>query len=172
MSWDKEELVPLRALANPLRMRIVSLLTGTAMSATEVAEELGIAHASASYHVRQLAAAGYLRRVDDQPARAGRGQPRRRYRYDPASGLRLDRSQGKKLLYEAMFTDLRRRLQHVRRQRRSADAEVWLDPSVWEEVCTLIDRAVDLVHDKASPPRAKGSVKVSVTTLLFELEGT
>lgn len=171
MSWDNE-LVPLRALANPLRMRIVSLLTGTAMSATEVAEELGIAHASASYHVRQLAAAGYLQRVDDQPARAGRGQPRRRYTYDPASGHRLDRTRGRALLYEAMFTDLRRRMGQLTKQRRSADAEVWLDRHVWDEVCTLIDRAVDLVHDKASPPRTKGSVKVSVTTLLFEMEGT
>jgi predicted ArsR family transcriptional regulator len=149
----------------------VSLLTGTAMSATEVAEELGIAHASASYHVRQLAEAGYLTRVEDQPARAGRGQPRRRYRYDPASGLRLDRSHGRKLLYEAMFTDLRRRLEHVRTQRRSADAEVWLDRSVWNEVCVLVDRAVDLVHGKASAPRTKGAVKVSVTMMLFELEG-
>ena len=43
---------------------------------------------------------------------------------------------------------------------------------LFRSVCTLIDRAVDLVHDKASPPRTKGSVKVSVTTLLFEMEGT
>jgi hypothetical protein len=40
-----------------VRIRIVSLLTGTAMSATEVAEELDIAHASASYHLR-LSAGG------------------------------------------------------------------------------------------------------------------
>jgi predicted ArsR family transcriptional regulator len=169
MSWGKEGLVPLRALANPLRMRIVSLLTGTAMSATEVAEELRIAHGSASYHLRQLAAAGYLQRVDDQPARAGRGQPRRRYRYDPTSAHRLDRSRGRMLLHEAMFTDLRRRLEQVTRQRRAADAEVWLDRAVWEDVCALVERAVDLLHDKAGPPRAEGTVKVSLTTLLFEL---
>ncbi|MEV4085725.1 hypothetical protein AB0J43_36205, partial [Nonomuraea fuscirosea] len=42
MSWEnQDDLVPLRALANPLRIRIVSLLTGASMSATEVADELG-----------------------------------------------------------------------------------------------------------------------------------
>src|SRR2546427_12072571 len=91
---DKEGLVPLRALANPLRIRMVSLLTGQALSAAEVAEQLDIAHASASYHLRQLAAAGHLQRVEDEaPApRRGRGQPPRRYRYDPSSRLRIDRA--------------------------------------------------------------------------------
>jgi predicted ArsR family transcriptional regulator len=170
MSLDKERLVSLRALANPLRIRIVSLLTGQALSAVEVAEELGIAHASASYHLRQLAAAGYLERVDDEASRGGKGQPRRRYRYDRSSMLRIDRSDGQRLLWEAMFSDLSRRLEHVGSQRVSADAEVWLDRDVWEEVCRLVDQAVDLVHDKAGMPREEGSVKVSLTALLLELE--
>jgi predicted ArsR family transcriptional regulator len=168
MSWDKEPLVPLRALANPLRIRIVSLLTGAAMSATEVAEELGIAHASASYHLRQLAAAGFLQRVEGRSGKASRGQPPRRYTYDPSSGDRLDRSGGH-LVQEAAFVDLRRRLARMSRQRRSADAEVWLPREVWEEVVSLVEEAVRLVHDKAGPPRAEGSVHVSMTANLFEL---
>jgi DNA-binding transcriptional ArsR family regulator len=168
MSWDKDPLVPLRALANPLRIRIVSLLTGTAMSAAEVAEELGIAHASASYHLRQLASAGFLHRVDDRPGKASRGQPPRRYTYDPSSAGRLD-SSGRHLVQEAGFVDLRRRLALMSRQRRGADAEVWLPREVWEEVVTLVDEAVRLVHDKAGPPRAEGSVHVSMTATLFEL---
>lgn len=171
MSWEKEPLVPLRALANPLRIRIVSLLTGTAMSATEVAEELGLAHASASYHLRQLAAAGFLERVDDGPdtGRSGRGRSPKRYRYDPTSAERLDRSRGGRLLQEAMFTDLRRRLDAMSRQRHSADAEVWLGADDWEEICSLADRAVRLLHEKARPPRSEGAVHVSMTALLFEM---
>lgn len=162
--------MPLRALANPLRIRIVSLLTGTSMSATEVAEELGIAHASASYHLRQLAEAGFLQQVDEQSPRGGKGRPRRRYRYDPASGARLDRSEGRQLLHEAMTADLARRLAATRAQRMSMDAEVWLDRSAWEEVVGLIDQAVALVHDKAGP-RSDGGIKVSMTALLLELDG-
>jgi DNA-binding transcriptional ArsR family regulator len=168
MSWENEPMVPLRALANPLRLRIVSLLTGTALSATEVADELGIAHASASYHLRQLAAASYLTRVDDDAPSTGRGQPRRRYRYDPSSALRLDRD-GRQLVFEAMVSDLRRRTGESTSRRTSADAEVWLDPGVWDEVCRLVDEAVGLVHAKARAPHAEGTVKVSFTALLLEL---
>jgi hypothetical protein len=69
-----------------------------------------------------------------------------------------------------MFTDLLRRSDLVEAQRVSADAEVWLDRDVWEEVCRLVDQAVDLVHDKAGTPRRQGAVKVSLTALLLELE--
>jgi predicted transcriptional regulator len=161
-------MVPLRALANPLRIRIVSLLTGAAMSAAEVAEELDIAPASASYHLRQLAAAGFLQRVSNPAGKASRGQPARRYTYDPSSAERLDRT-GRQLVQEATFVDLRRRLALMTRQRRSTDAEVWLPHAVWEEVVALTDEAARLVHEKSVPPRAHGSVHVSMTTTLFEL---
>ncbi|MFI7049129.1 ArsR/SmtB family transcription factor [Streptosporangium sandarakinum] len=163
---NQDDLVPLRALANPLRIRIVSLLTGASMSATEVADELGIAHASASYHLRQLAKAGFLQQTDERP-RAGKGRPQLRYRYDPSSGERLDRSEGRQLVHRAMSTDLARRLAEIDRQRTSMDAEVWLARPVWEEIVGLIDQAVALLHDKAGPPH--DGVKVSMTALLLEL---
>lgn len=171
MSWDKDELVPLRALANPLRIRIVSLLTGTAMSATEVAEELGIAHGSASYHLRQLAAAGFLRRADTTAdERAGRGRPPRRYTYDPSNTERLDRSgDAQVLVHEAASADLRRRLEAMTERRIMADAEVWLPRESWERAVALVEEAVRLVHDHAGEPRAADNVRVSMTASLFEL---
>ncbi|GIG68723.1 winged helix-turn-helix domain-containing protein [Phytomonospora endophytica] len=171
MSWDKQELVPLRALANPLRIRIVSLLTGTAMSATEVADELGIAHGSASYHLRQLAAAGFLRRADPDPAaRTGRGQPPRRYTYDPSNEERLDRSGGAPaLVHEAVAADQRRRLAAMTARRITADAEVWLPRESWERAVALVEEAVRLVHDRAGEPHTDDSVRVSMTASLFEL---
>src|ERR1043165_5822020 len=141
MSWDKDGLVPRRALANPLRIRIVSLLTGTAMSATEVAEELGIAHGSASYHLRQLAAAGFLRRADPDPAaRPGPGQPPRRYTYDPTHEERLHRSgDAEVLVHEAAATDQRRRLEAMIRRSVMANAEVWLPRESWERAVALVE---------------------------------
>ncbi|MCN9242193.1 helix-turn-helix domain-containing protein [Streptomyces sp. RY43-2] len=172
MSWGNDSLVSLRALANPLRIRIVSLLTGAAMSATEVAEELGLAHASASYHLRQLAAAGFLKRVEedaDRPGRSRRGRSNIRYRYDPTSVERLDRSSGQRLLQEALLTDLRRRLDAMTRQRYSADAEVWLPQEDWAKVRDLVAQAVEVLQGSARPPRTEGTVHVSLTALLFEL---
>ncbi|GGS91674.1 ArsR/SmtB family transcription factor [Nonomuraea spiralis] len=171
MSTEEDDgLVPLRALANPLRIRMVSLLTGVAMSATEVAEELGIAHASASYHLRRLAEAGFLEPLDDPPAPGGKGRPRRRYRYVLADAARLDGANGRRLLHEALNEDLARRLAQARAQRLSVDAEVWLDRPVWEQVAGLLDQAVTLVHEHAGPPRTGGRIKVSMTALLLELD--
>jgi len=48
----------MRAVAHPLRLRILSLLTGAEMSAAELARELDISHANASYHLRVLASVG------------------------------------------------------------------------------------------------------------------
>ena len=43
----------LRVLAHPLRLRILSLLTGAPFSAMELSRELSISRAMASYHLRQ-----------------------------------------------------------------------------------------------------------------------
>src|SRR6476659_9549606 len=70
MSWGAEKghdrVVSLRALAHPVRLQMLSLLTGAPMSAAEVARELGLTHANASYHLRQLLAAGQLVEAGDE----------------------------------------------------------------------------------------------------------
>ena len=67
----------LRALAHPVRLRILSLLTGADLTAAEVARELGITHANASYHLRFLLDAGEIvvERRGDDPGRAGQALP-------------------------------------------------------------------------------------------------
>ena len=66
-------------MAHPVRLRMLSLLTGAPMSAAEVARELGLTHANASYHLRQLLAAGQLVEAGEETIRGGRAK---RYRYD------------------------------------------------------------------------------------------
>ena len=68
----------MRAIAHPVRLRILSLLTGTAMSAAEVARELGLTHANASYHLRLLADADELVVDGEEKIRGGVAK---RYRY-------------------------------------------------------------------------------------------
>ncbi|MGW5673350.1 helix-turn-helix domain-containing protein, partial [Micromonospora sp. NPDC003776] len=48
----------LRALAHPVRLRMLSLLWGAPLSAAALARELAISHALASQHLRRLDAAG------------------------------------------------------------------------------------------------------------------
>lgn len=74
----------LRALTNPLRMRLLEQLAiaGSA-TATELAEEIGDSPANCSWHLRQLAKYGYI-----EPAGGGKG------RQHPWRLVRTSRSAG------------------------------------------------------------------------------
>ncbi|MFC4560254.1 helix-turn-helix domain-containing protein [Nocardiopsis mangrovi] len=68
----------LRVLAHPLRLRLLSLLTGAAMSAAEAARELGETQANVSYHLRRLHDAGLLEAAGQTEIRGGLAK---RYRH-------------------------------------------------------------------------------------------
>ena len=68
---ELSETAALRAMAHPLRLRMLSLLTGAELSAAEVARELGITHANASYHLRVLLDAGELEVAGEEKIRGG-----------------------------------------------------------------------------------------------------
>ena len=165
----QEQLVPLRAMAHPLRLQMLSLTTGAALSAAELAEELGIAHAAASYHARQLAEAGLLQVVEDDGERSGPGRPAVRYRYDHRRGSHLDRSTDAEALWAATAQDMQRRVRMRTRHHVGADAEVWLAPEDFEEARALAQQLSDLIHERAQRPRAEGAVHASVSVYAFEL---
>lgn len=163
-------MIPLRAMAHPLRLRILSLLTGATLSATEVAAELGVAHAVASYHLRELASAGLIQTIEpDETANRPAGRPRVRYKHVADYHDRLDRSQGREVLFAAMLDDLSRQFREMKHQHRVDHAEVWLERETWEQACELSDRLSELVHSRAVPPRTDGAIHSSVTVSVFEL---
>jgi DNA-binding transcriptional ArsR family regulator len=167
------EVTTLRALAHPLRLRILSLLTGTALSAAEVARELDITQANASYHLRLLAAAGYLAEAGEEVIRGGVA---RRYAYvdcnvTPEAGGADP--EGHALVYQAMAAEL------VRRSRSYTpaaplpqlltDAELWVEPDDWTKVNRVVKEAAELLHRRARSPRTPGTVHVSATVALFRM---
>jgi DNA-binding transcriptional ArsR family regulator len=166
----------LRALAHPIRLRILSLLTATSMTAAEVARELNLTHANASYHLRQLHATGMLDIVGEERIRGGIGK---RYRYDAARDL--DRpadtsdysvpAPDVRLVLAALATELRRRSALVRPGPGNylADAEFWVDPVLWQEIRDAIADAADRLHRSAQPPRSPGAIRVSATVALFRI---
>lgn len=169
---DRADVAGLRAMAHPLRLRILSLLTGTAMSAAEVARELDLTHANASYHLRLLSAAGLLADAGVESIRGGRAK---RYRYDvdaPAqsSGDREDAA----LFYRAIATELERRA--ARRvggkgtKSTSGDAELWVSSGEWAKAVDDVTSAVRDLHRAAVPAGSPGARHVSITTALFEMD--
>ncbi|MGA8848088.1 MAG: helix-turn-helix domain-containing protein, partial [Nocardioides sp.] len=140
----------MRAVAHPVRLQMLSLLTGTAMSAAEVARELDLTHANASYHLRVLLDAGEIVVAGEEKIRGGVAK---RYRYpheragthpDPGRPTTDDQ-----VFYaRALGLELERRLrQRAPRPSRHSDLEGWVPPEIWEQANELLMQAAMLLHE-------------------------
>jgi DNA-binding transcriptional ArsR family regulator len=162
------EQAALRALAHPVRLRMLSLLTGVSLTAAEIARELGITHANASYHLRNLLASGLIQTAGEEKIRGGLAK---RYRYDAGNRSAPFTREQAKFFYPAAASELTRRA----RERRPSgvgvlsDAEVWVDPAIWQDVRDRIAAALHDLHDAALPPGTPGTVRTSTTVALFEM---
>jgi DNA-binding transcriptional ArsR family regulator len=163
----------LRARAHPLRLRMLSLLTGAAMSAAELARELGISQALASYHLRFLVDAEAVELAEEVVNRGGR-ERRYRYRADggPQQSAAGDDDGTHELLLTATVDELRRR--HAQRtssgRALAVDAELWVCPDDWLAFRDTVRAAAVRLHEQATRPRAAGTTHVNVTALLFEMD--
>lgn len=173
MSLEEEArgVAPLRALAHPLRLRMLSLLTGATMSAAELGRELGVSHALASYHLRQLADAGLVVLAEERSRRGGR---ERRYRMAPVDTRwrpPLPDDEGHALMLEAIIDELRRRraARHPQEPGLTVDAELWVSREEWERARDAIAAATRRLHEVARPPHLAGTVRVAVTAMLFRM---
>jgi len=168
---DKKRTAALRAMAHPIRLRIMSLLTGAPLTAAEVARELGISHANASYHLRNLLTGGLIVPAGEEKIRGGVAK---RYRYDahreeglgpiPEDQLRSD--------IGAIADELNRRVRVARFASEGkvlADADLWVDPETWRAIRTRVFEAIRDLHDAARPPRTPGTIRTGTTVAMFEM---
>jgi DNA-binding transcriptional ArsR family regulator len=163
----------LRATAHPVRLQIMSLLTGAPLTAAEVARELGLTHANASYHLRTLLAAGLIVSAGEERIRGGIAK---RYRYDAASDIAREKAGGRRpdeyyrTSYAAVAGEIIRRTQGAHFPDEGnliVDAELWLDPSAWNEFKERVGQAARDLHDAAQPPRTPGTVRTSTSIAMF-----
>jgi len=163
---DSERQGQLRALSHPVRLRILSMLAGRAMSSAELARELDMKHAAVSYHVRQLADAGYIEVAETRSVRGGQ---ERRYRQRIA-GRAEWAQEDPQLVVRAVTQELARRLaEEPSTWRVFSDAELWVDPEVWADVRAQVVRAMGDLEGAATAPHSEGSIRVSATAMLFEV---
>lgn len=166
------EVGALRALAHPVRLQMLSLLTGAALNATEVADELGISQANASYHLRALASAGYLVVDGEERIRGGLAK-RYRHPWDAETDGRPANDEDFALYIQAMAGEMvRRSAQRLSGEPPTSytDAELWVRPQVWREIVELVERASTMLHASALPPRTDGAVRVNMTAALFGMK--
>ena len=164
---DRDRVVSLRSLAHPVRLRMLSLLTGAPMSAAEVARELGLTHANASYHLRQLLAAGQLVEAGEESIRGGRAK---RYRYDVSAPGSTAQDPGQRAsFFHALAAELVRRAAAMDpdRPQTSTDAELWVQPEAWTGFREAVSAASIALHEAARAPRTDGTWHVSATLAAF-----
>jgi DNA-binding transcriptional ArsR family regulator len=164
----------LRAVAHPVRLRILSLLTGAPMTAAEVARELDLTHANASYHLRQLHAAEVIVVAGEERIRGGAAK---RYRYDSESAH--PKSTGghapdRRALFVAYAAELRRRAALLSDSQsgrvHGTDAELWVTPEVWADIRDRVTAASTDLHRAAQPPRTPGTIRTNATFAMFEMQ--
>jgi DNA-binding transcriptional ArsR family regulator len=164
----------LRATAHPVRLQIMSLLTGAEMTAAEVARELGLTHANASYHLRTLLSAGMIVPAGEEKIRGGMAK---RYRYDPAHDAATDKAHGHRpdeyfqAMYAAVAAELTRRSRGTYPEQLNlmVDAELWIEPEAWKAFKTRVGEAARELHEVARPPRTPGTVRTSTSVAMFRM---
>jgi DNA-binding transcriptional ArsR family regulator len=163
------EIGRLRALAHPLRLQMLSLLTASAMSAAEVGRELDITHANASYHLRLLADTGLIVVEGEEQIRGGRAK---RYRHPIDRATSRPGPEELASQVASMSAELVRRFGHRDSDPPAvfSDAELWVSPEVWREATELVTRASLLVHERAQRPRTKGTIKTNLTVAAFGMD--
>src|SRR4051794_15594268 len=171
MSLEEERITALRATAHPLRLQMLSLLTGAELSAAEVARELDVTQANASYHLRLLHAAGLLEVAAEETVRGGRAKKYRHPWDAPVVRLQAARDEDR-LAYVRLLADMipRRFLEGAPgAPALLTDADLWVEPEVWEKVTALVDEASALLHASARPPRTEGTVRAALSVAAFRL---
>jgi DNA-binding transcriptional ArsR family regulator len=166
----------LRAMAHPVRLQMLSLLTGAGLTAADVARELGLTHANASYHLRNLLNAGLVVQAGEERIRGGVAK---RYRYDADREREHDRetfagpssADAQRALFAAVANELVRRTAEADWSvgGTMTDAELWVDPDVWRGIRERIVAASRELHEAAQPPHTPGTIRTSATIAMFRM---
>lgn len=158
----------LKALAHPLRMRILRLCLHESHTNKQIADQLDLDPATSLYHVRQLAENGFL---EAEPARTGkRGALEKPYRATGKS-------------WSLTFPRADERLSTVLAGLDAARAEILaagpdsvitntraglrLSPA---DVDELVERLQEVVQDFTQRPTDTDGVRVGLITMLYHLD--
>ena len=155
----------LRALAHPVRLQILRLITERPLSAGELARELGIASASASYHIRQLADSG-LATIADEPT--GRGGRRKLYQHHLTSGVRLPGGPDDVRAYlAALLVELTRRTADLDLGPDSivSSMRAWVPAARWQAAIGQLRQVLDDLHTAGTTPHTPGAVPIDITAI-------
>ena len=173
-----------KALAHPLRVRILHLLDERTASPSEIAEELGAPLGNVSYHVRQLASFGLIKLVKRTPRRGAiehhyRAQPRRTITDEAWARVpeivkqaTIDAALaevGNQVTAAAHAGGFSRPDAHLTRTQLTLDEEGW--SAIVQELDALLERVDEIQEESRRRTTADGHVNertASLVMMLFE----
>lgn len=169
-SGESNEATPadLKALAHPLRMRILRLCLHDTFTNKQIADRLELDPATSLYHVRQLAENGFL---EAEPARTGkRGALEKPYRTTGKSwSLTFPRADDRQTTVLAGLDAARDEILAAGPDSviTNTRAGLRLSPSDVEE---LIERLQEVVQDFAQRPADPEGIRVGLITMIHHLD--
>jgi len=146
---------------------MLSLLRDQAMSAAELARELGVSQAAASYHLRRLATAEMVELVEERMRRGGR---ERRYRRRELA-LPAPSDPERLAFMRVVVSEAERKLElaDLSAPATTGDHDVWIDPGKWAAIVAEMRRLQSQLQASAVTARSRGAIRVSASVLLFAL---
>jgi DNA-binding transcriptional ArsR family regulator len=157
----------LKALAHPLRLRILRLCLHEALTNKEFAERLGLDPATTLHHVRTLVRGGF---IEPQAERIGaRGALEKPYRATNKSWvLSIPRSGDRFTAVVASIDAMRAELLVAGPDALLTNTRLGLQLSN-DEITELIARLTTIAHEYAQRPPTPGGTRVGLSTLLHRL---
>jgi DNA-binding transcriptional ArsR family regulator len=176
-----------KALAHPIRVRVLTLLNQKVASPSELAEEIGEPLGNVSYHVRTLVDLGCIELVRTAPRRGAvehyyRALTRPIFSEDDWGRMppSLKRSVAGAVLSEvwrdvntaARSNGFDRDDVHLARTPLTLDAQGWQD--LHAELDRLLERAIEIQAESASRLHGEGEAEsepAELVTMLFQVKG-
>lgn len=159
----------LRALAHPLRVRILDVLTNEKLTAAEVAARSDTTKSNAIYHLGRLVDAGHVSVVETRTVVGGTANV-----YTYSGGLDAVTSDPESVAryVEGVAAAIQRRFKQRSRRRKATviDAELWLREDQWRIYRGELAELAQRVHDSGASAGAPGAVRVSMSLITFEMK--
>lgn len=172
-----------RALAHPVRLRLLSILEERVASPKEMAQEIGVPLTNVSYHVRQLAQLGVIKLERTTPRR---GAVEHHYRMDASPSISGDAwRKAPAIAKEAFIGVALERLSaqvneaaagegfsrdgvHLGRLPLELDEEGWKEAS--KAIAALVDQLERIQADAKERMRGTHDEPISTTVVLIQFE--
>ncbi len=162
-----KEINHLRSTAHPIRLRILSLLTGENLTQGELAKLLGKSQGVIGYHLQGLIEAGKVSVAGKKIVRGGEATI---YKYNLSSTRSRNKSTQKVQIQALAHELIRRSSSFENGNQVFSDLEFWVSEENWTKAVSQIYEILENLHKVALPSKQEKSLRASLSVALFQVK--